>query len=223
MRWPLFEGIADEDLQGILSGFRRRKFSRGEVVFHDGDPADTLHLVASGHFAVQVSTRLGETVTYTVIGPGAFFGELALLGSDTLRTATVAALENAETRAIHHTDLVRLRRVYPSVDEALIRALVRQIERLSLRVVEALFVPAEDRLLRRLAELADLYGEDGEAAVIPLTQEHLATIAGTSRATVNRVLGEQEHRGTVRRQRGATVVVDRDALRATGRSGMSRA
>jgi DNA-binding GntR family transcriptional regulator len=75
-------------------------------------------------------------------------------------------------------------------------------------------------VLRRLAELADVYA-DGDG-VIALTQEELAQIAGTSRATVNRVLREQEERGTLTLMRGKTTIVDRELLRRSGPRGMSR-
>ena len=85
------------------------------------------------------------------------------------------------------------------------------------RLLEALYMPAERRVLRRLSELAELYtARDGEVEV-PLRQEALAEFAGTARATVNRVLREQEERGTVELRRGRVVVLDREALRARAR------
>ena len=77
----------------------------------------------------------------------------------------------------------------------LIAFLTREIRRQNALLLDALYVPAERRVLRRVAELADVYADDG--GVIALTQEELAQIAGTSRATVNRVLREQEKRGTM--------------------------
>jgi CRP/FNR family transcriptional regulator, cyclic AMP receptor protein len=77
----------------------------------------------------------------------------------------------------------------------------------------ALYLPVERRVLRRLVELARLYGGDGGGeARVPLTQEELAQLAGTSRATVNQVLREEEKRGTLELRRGATLVRDREAL-----------
>ena len=65
---------------------------------------------------------------------------------------------------------------------------------------------------KRVAELAERYeAVDGEV-VIPLRQEDIADLAGTSRATVNRVLREEERRGTVRLTRAQTAVLDRDRL-----------
>jgi CRP/FNR family transcriptional regulator, cyclic AMP receptor protein len=69
----------------------------------------------------------------------------------------------------------------------------------------------ERRVLRRLAELSALYA--GRDSVIPLTQEQLAEMAGMSRATVNRVLREEQgRRGTVELRRGRTSVLDAEAI-----------
>lgn len=212
MTFELLKGISDEETAQILARFRRRKFSRGEVVFHEGDPADTLHLISRGLFSVEKITPLGDTAMLAVLGPGAFFGELALLAPDARRTATVAALEASETRALHRDDLEGIRRDHPSVTDALIRALVAQVDRLSNRLSESLFVSADERVVRRLRELTAMFERPGEETLIPLTQEQLAAIAGTSRATANRVLRDLERAGTLRLQRRGTVVADADAL-----------
>ena len=78
-------------------------------------------------------------------------------------------------------------------------------------MLEAHYVDAETRVRRHLGQLARLYDRDG-TAVIPLTQEEIAEIAGTSRATVNRVLREEERRGVIELKRGRTIVVELDQL-----------
>jgi CRP/FNR family cyclic AMP-dependent transcriptional regulator len=212
VKWALLDGVPEEDVRALLSIARRRKFGRGEVVFHANDPADTLHLVDKGRFAVRTQTSLGDTAILAVLGPGDMFGELALLEGDP-RSATVSALEAAETRSVHRMDFERLRREHPETASVIIGILSGQVRRLSRHLLEALYVPADKRVLRRLLEVAALY-EDG---VVPLTQEDLAGLAGTSRATVNRVLREEEARGAVKLGRGRTSVLDADALSARGR------
>jgi CRP/FNR family cyclic AMP-dependent transcriptional regulator len=212
MEWALLGGIPPADVQRLLSIARRRTFRRGEVVFHMGDPADTLHLIASGRFAVRVQTALSDVVILTVLGPGQLFGELALLQPDARRSATVEALEPGETRSVHRPDFEELRRRHPQVSEVLIAILAGQVQRLSRQLLEALHLPADTRVLRRVSELAELYGPGDGEVTIPLRQEDLAGLAGTSRATVNRVLREEEERGTVRLGRGRLVVLDRAAL-----------
>src|SRR6476661_2129931 len=97
MEWPLLAPLPPAPREAVLQAARRRRFGKGEVVFHEGDPADSLHLVTAGHLAVQVSTPGGDRATLNVLGPGAHVGELALLPDVHQRSATVTALDSAET------------------------------------------------------------------------------------------------------------------------------
>ena len=219
MEWQLLEGVPADDVQRLLQLARRRRFRRGEVVFHRGDPADSMHLVVKGRFAVRVMTPLGDQSTIAVRGPGESFGEMALVGEKTGRSATVEALEEAETFCVLETEFARLRREHPAVNDLLITLLAAEVRRMNERLLEALYLPAERRVLRRLSELAELYGGSADGAVeIPLTQEELAGLAGTSRATVNGVLGDAQTRGLVELRRGKVTIVDRDALAARART-----
>jgi CRP/FNR family cyclic AMP-dependent transcriptional regulator len=212
MDWPLLAGVPAEDVRQLLSVARRRTFKRGEVVFHHGDPADSLHLIVKGRFAVRITTPLADTALIAVHGKGDFFGELALVGDEPRRSATIAALEEAETRSVFRDDFFRLRRHHPGVDTVLVRLLAEQVRRGNERIVEAHYVDADTRVRRRLLELSELYGTGDGPVTIPLTQEDLAEMAGTSRATVNRVLREEEKRETLELRRGKTTVVEREAL-----------
>jgi len=203
----LFGELPVAELRRVVAVAKRRRFARNEVVFHRDDPADTLHLVVRGRFASRVTTQLGDTVTVGVQGPGDAFGELALVEDGAARSTSVVALEPGETLAVSRTDFDRIRRDYPAVNDVLVRLLARRLRRQSELLVEALFVSAEARVLRRLVELARLYGDE-----IPLTQEEIAGLAGTSRATVNRVLRAEAKKGTVELSRGRTSVLDAQAL-----------
>jgi CRP/FNR family cyclic AMP-dependent transcriptional regulator len=205
----LLAGISAEEVREVLAAARRRRFSKGEVVFHRHDPADSLHLIAQGRFAIRVMTSLGETATIAVRGPGDSFGEMAVV-SRAERAATVAALEGGETFSVHHADFDRLRRAHPAVNEATIEFLAEELCGRNTRLLEALYESVEKRVLRRLAELRktyrDRYGE------IPLTQEVLAEMAGTTRATLNQVLRSEQERGTLELRRGRTIVLDADEI-----------
>ena len=213
MEWRLLADVPTEEVRELLQVARRRRFARGEVVFHRDDPGDALHLIQKGRFAVHVMTPLGETATVAIRGPGDSFGEMALLTEDWRRTATVTALEAAETFAVYKNEFARLRRSHQSVTDALASFLVNEVRVLNERLLEALYVPVERRILRRVVELSTIYAwKDGEIR-IPLTQEVIAELAGTSRAAVNRVLNAERKRGTIgSSKRGVTVVLDRDEL-----------
>jgi CRP/FNR family transcriptional regulator, cyclic AMP receptor protein len=211
MQWRLLEGVPDGEVRQLLSVARRRRFRRGEVVFHRDDPADSMHLIVRGRFAVRVMTPLGEPVTIAVRGPGDSFGEMALVGGAS-RSATVESLEESETFCVYEREFHRLRREHPEVDRLLIGFLTNEVRMLNERLLEALYVPVERRVLRRLSELAELYGGGEGEVVVPLTQEELARLAGASRATVNQVLRAEQERGTIELRRGKTVMLDLDAV-----------
>jgi CRP/FNR family cyclic AMP-dependent transcriptional regulator len=210
MQWPLLAELPPEDVRQLLSVARRRTFQKGEVVFHRDDPADSLHLVSKGRFAIRIMTPLGETATIAVRGPGDSFGEMALVSEGRRRSATVAALEPAETFAVYQDDFHRIRRRHTGVNDVLFAFLAEEVRRQNERLLEALYVPVERRVLRRLAELAEIYRDCG--GVIPLTQEVLAEMAGTSRQTLNHVLREEQQRGTIALRRGMTEILDGDEL-----------
>src|SRR4051812_25633301 len=72
--WRLLDALSDDDRARLLSQARRRRFGRNDVIFHEGDSGDTLHLVAEGHVAIRMSTPLGDVATVRIIRSGEFFG-----------------------------------------------------------------------------------------------------------------------------------------------------
>ena len=208
MEWRLLSGVSAEDVRRLVAVAQRRTYRRGQVVFHDEDAADALHLVVHGHFAVRVTLPTGESVLLAIIGPGDAFGELALV-SGSSRGATVQAFSDGETLALHRDAFEALRRARPQVDRSLAEILAERLRRVNDLLKEAHYVDADVRVRRRLLELGQVF--DG---TIPLTQEEIAQTAGTSRATVNRVLREEEAAGAVELGRGRTTITDSAALRA---------
>jgi len=218
VQWRLLAGVPDDEIRHLVQVARRRVFSRNEVVLHRDDPGDSLHLINKGRFSIRVTTPLGHVAMLALRGPGDSFGEMALLSDDARRAATVTSLDEGETFAVTRGNFERLRERYPEVNELLLRLLQNEVRSLHERLLEALYVPVEKRVLRRLVELAALYREAENQALISLTQESLAEMAGASRATVNQVLRQEERRGVLELHRGETRILDLATLakRAAG-------
>ncbi len=213
MEWPFLEALGEEEARLVLARTRRRQFARGDLVFCEGDPADTLYLIDDGHAAVRVTTLAGDTAMIRVLGPGHHFGELAIV-SPGPRNASIAALDTLSVRALHRDDYETLRRENPGLQSVLVEALVAEIRRLTTRLTEAYYLPVPRRLAACLLELADLYAPGGDGAVdLPFTQEDLAQLVGIARPTANRELGALQDRGLVAMGRGRITVADREALR----------
>jgi CRP/FNR family transcriptional regulator, cyclic AMP receptor protein len=212
VQWALFEGVDDQHVRELLKRARRRRFRRGESVFHEGDPGDSLHLLVSGFVAVRVTTPSGEVATLRILPSGAHFGDVAMLSTGR-RSATITALEQAETMEIAGDVLADFARRHLSVERAITHTLVVQLRSLSAALLEAMYVPAPQRIARRLVELCDVYGR----LEIPLTQDDLAGLSGTTRQTVNQQLMEWRQIGIVDVGRSRLIISDRAGLERAAR------
>ena len=217
MEWSLLAGLDPQLKQEVVASCRRRRFARGEIVFHQGDPGDSLFIVSAGRVAIRVSTALGDVVTLAVLGPGDAFGEMALLRDDPARTASAVALDSAELLALHRRDFEQLRRREPQVDRLLVEALAARVERVNQYLLEALHQPADKRLARRLIDLFARFGGGAQGAALSFTQEDLASIAGASRPTANRLLRDLEDAGIIEIGRGRLRLLDPQALERRAR------
>jgi CRP-like cAMP-binding protein len=215
MDWPLLASLTSDERDQVLGSARRHRYDRGEILVHEGEPSDSLHLVATGRLAVRVSTAEGDNATLNILGPGDYFGELSLLdGQQQVRTATIVALEPAETMALSASAFRDLRQRHPAADQLLLRLMARRIEELSARLLEASYDTLDRRLYRRLLELGSLYAAPGGPATVPLTQEHLAELVGGTRPSVNAVLQGLAADGVIELGRGRVTVVAPDRLAA---------
>jgi CRP/FNR family transcriptional regulator, cyclic AMP receptor protein len=213
VEWKLLAGIPDGDQQRVLESARRRRFDKGDVLFHEGDPGSSLYLLESGRVAIRITTPSGELTTLTVVGPGGAFGEMALLRRSGTRSATAVALEEVSALLLEREVFLRLCVDYPLVERLLVALLAARVERLSVHLMEALYLGVEKRVLRRLLELCRVYGTPGASTVVlPLTQQDLAGLAGTTRPTVNTQLRQLQQVGTVALSRGRIEVIDVGAL-----------
>jgi CRP/FNR family transcriptional regulator, cyclic AMP receptor protein len=205
----LLAEVEPEFIERLNVHGRLHELARGELLYEQGDPAEHLYLVARGAVAVTVTISSGQQAPVAVLGRPALFGSAALLRNGSCREATVTAVVDTAILAFPADQVMALLDDYPVASAAVRSALVRQVLELSDRVVESLHLPASDRIRRRLVALAAAH-PGGE---VPITQQELAGLTGTSRATVNAVLAEEVRAGTVTVKRAAIQVLDLDALR----------
>lgn len=111
----MLSALDDAERRELIGVARSRTFAKGEVVCHEGDPADSVHLVAEGRLSVRVSLPSGDAAMVNLLGPGDCFGEVALLRKDGRRTATITAHEKARTLVITESAFNRVCETHPKV------------------------------------------------------------------------------------------------------------
>ena len=219
-RCPLFAGVLPDDLRDVARHLRRRRFRRGEVIFHQGDPGDALHIVASGSVKIVLPSAEGEEAIIATIHAGDFFGELALLDGAP-RSATAAAVEVTETLSLPRETFLEEIGRSASLRDVLLRSLAGELRRLTSHVEELHFLDLAGRLASRLLSLAR-EAEPGpqrtpqgtlEATLDwPFTQSDLAAMIGATRQSVNRLLSDLVERGLIRIDRDTLVITDLERL-----------
>lgn len=212
---PFFSGLEAAALERVAAGMRSRRFRRGEVIFHLGDPGDALFVLVSGDVKISLPSDTGDEAILATLGPGAVFGELALLDGAP-RSATATAMSPTEAVVLPRDRFRELIATEAGVRDALLASIAGELRRLTTHVEELHFLDMTGRLAARLVRLA---GDGGTATTdgairlrANLTQGDLAAMVGCTRQSVNKLLGQFTDDGLIRQDRDGIVVVDLEGL-----------
>lgn len=220
-RSVLFARVEPPALAACAASLRVRRFRRGETIFHQGDPGDSLYIVQSGSVKIVLPSPEGqEGAIIATLGRGDFFGELALLDGAP-HSATAIAGEPLEALILQQARFEELLETEPGLRRALIAGLVAELRRLTSHVEDLHFLDLPGRLASLIVKLA---GETrpGETRDVHLewryTQSELGAMIGGTRQSVNRLLADLVAQGLISLDGETLVIPDLDGLaRAAGR------
>jgi len=111
---PLFEGFSEDELLAVIRGMRLLSFRPGDVILSEGEPGQSVLIIASGSVKVMVRDRTGRNVPLCALGEGAFFGEIATLSGQP-RSATVTASAPSELLELDRPALDAIIEEHPGV------------------------------------------------------------------------------------------------------------
>jgi CRP/FNR family cyclic AMP-dependent transcriptional regulator len=190
----LFGEMQDEELDDLTALAQIKKLNKDTTVFHAGDPADAVFVVASGRVKVVITSSDGKEFILTVLGAGQVFGEMALLESAP-RSASVVTLSGVELLVISRSDFQRLLDSNPRISQRLMAILSRRLRRANTKMESLAYMDVAGRLARYLLDLARDHGQrlgNGWVVVRRPTHSDIAHSIGTSRETVSRLINEFE-------------------------------
>ncbi len=213
-RAPLFAALDDDAASALRASMVEVDVPRGHVLFAEGDPGDRLYLVTQGKIKLGRTSADGRDNLLAVLGPGEMFGELSLFDPGP-RTSTATALTDATALELGHDDLQPWLTGRPEVAGQLLRALAQRLRRTNENRADLVFSDVPGRVAKALLDLARRFGvQSGNAIHVThdLTQEELAQLVGASRETVNKALADFQHRGWLRHEARAVVLLDLERL-----------
>lgn len=172
-------------LSKITGGNTVSNYPRNQVVYSQGEPADSVFYIHKGKAKITVLSKQGKEAVVALLGPGEFFGE-GCLAAQPRRMATASAMTDCVVARIAKADIVRTIRQQSAFSEFFISHLLARNIRVEEDLVDQLFNSSEKRLARILLLLAN-FGKDSkpEPVIAKISQETLAEMVGTTRSRVS--------------------------------------
>lgn len=212
---PLFQDLSAAELLALGASLRRRSYAKGQVVFYDEDPGAACYIIEEGKVRISVSSADGKQVTFSMLGPGDLFGELALLDGET-RSADAVALEPCRLLELRRDLFLTFLRGHQEATLKLLTALASRLRHTSELLEDAVFLHVSARLAKVLLELSESHGVPADAGILinlPLNQSEIAALVGATRESINKWLGYYQQRGFVQADGGKLVVCRPEELR----------
>ncbi len=193
---PIFASLKEEQLQSLPGKLQPRSYQRGEVIFHEDDPADRMHIIVEGRVKISIASEDGRERDIALFQSGDCFGEMALLDGSN-RSATATAVDATETMVLLRQDFLGEN---PELAADVNALLVQRLRNVNQLLGDMVFLDVPTRVAKQLLTLAETYAADakpGDAIVVPMGQDELARLVGASRETVSRALNSYRRMGFV--------------------------
>ena len=172
-------------LSKVGKGRTIAEYSKNEVVFAQGDQAETVFYIQQGKVKLTVVSNAGKEAVIAVLGPGDFLGEGCLAGRP-VRLATATAMSDCSIVRLEKAAMIRVLHDEPAFSEMFVSYLLSRNMRIEEDLVDQLFNSSEKRLARVLLLLSH-FGKEGkpEPVIAKISQETLAEMIGTTRSRVS--------------------------------------
>src|SRR2546427_3660762 len=208
---PIFSELSDEDITSLARLALRKRYPKDTVVFFENEEGDFFFTILEGRIKVTILGDDGREVILSMLGPGDFFGEMALLDNET-RSATAIAVEESELLSLHRNDFQSVLNDNKSITSALIRVLSARLRRANHQISTLALLDVYGRVARVIVDMAREEGKrlrDGRIAFRRATHQEIANRIGTTRETVTRMLKDLERQGLIHVE-GKEIVVQPD-------------
>jgi CRP-like cAMP-binding protein len=189
-KFALFAELDDRELAAIAAIAKPRRYAKDDVVFHESETGDVFCLIREGQVKVTMISPEGKEIILAMLGPGDFFGEMALI-DDQPRSATIIATEPLELMTIWRGDFLQILSENFSITKKILAELSRRLRRMSTRIESLATMDVYGRLARYFMDLAEKSGkqlDNGFIAITRPTHQAIANMIGTSRETVSRLI-----------------------------------
>lgn len=219
-RIPLLNRLEEEHARQWDVQIHRRKYPKNAVIFHEGQPREAVFFVLSGLVKTTKADPAGKEQTISLLQTGEMFPHIGLF-DETPYPATAKTILDTELAFMAIDAFRRLLTHHPDTAAQVIIHMERKIQELQHRL-QTMSSDVAQRFIAVLLQLADEFGieQHGRTVLpIPLTHQEWASLLGTSRETVNRIVNQLKKERLLSTDRRHIILVHRDQLREKIESG----
>lgn len=201
-------GLPKDAWQPFLQAGQPRAYSKGKILYSQGDHADCFYYIVSGQVRTFISSTDGNERLLTIYKQGDILGEAAFF-DECPRVSSAQLTVDSRVIAIDRPALERCMQQDPALTFSLLKYLSGTVRMLSTHLDAASFLPANKRIIRLLLNM-----DAGASHAISVTHEDLGYSLGISRVTVSRILSTLSKRGWIALGYGKITLLDRESLKA---------
>lgn len=212
----MFQGLSEEQLQLLYKLVTLRNYRPGDFVFTQGQPGDAVCFVVSGRVKIAVMAQDGREKIIKVMEPGHVFGEVVLFDGGPY-PASAQAMDKCQVGVLRNEDLYALLRAHADLAISLLQLLARRLKMAQRQLQDLALKDVYTRVAQLVFELAESEGVQlpcgSTQLTLRLTREEMAQLAGTSRETLTRMLGELRQQGILTVERNQVFIPNMAKLR----------
>ncbi|MFH0775623.1 MAG: Crp/Fnr family transcriptional regulator [bacterium] len=211
---PIFSQFDEEELISLAEIAKFSLYKKGDWFFAKDDVGAYLFVLQKGLARVVVEGEEAREITLSILHPRDFFGEMSILDGKP-RSAAVIAQEECKALVIARDSFLKFIKQYPSVGIKILGILCQRLRKTDQQVETLAFFRAEQKIADVLLKLKEEYGkktEEGLLLDIKLTHSEIASLAGMTRETSNRVLSRFAKRGWIKKIGKKIMLLDQMAL-----------
>lgn len=211
----IFCDLSDVEMDAIAAAAPMKTYPAGSLLYSPHQRTETLFILKRGRVRIFRISTDGRALTTAIITPGTIFGEMVLLGQS-MHDNYAEALDEAIVCVMARADVHRYLLSDPRIAARITEILGQRLRDMERRLSDSVFKTVPQRIAATLTALAGQqrrYGITGRATVVALTHEQIAALAGTSRETTTKILGDFAEQGLIKLGRGRVTLLDADGIR----------
>ncbi len=214
---PIFSTLPSNQKIQLVEIVQTKKMTKGEVLFHEFDPAEAIYFVNEGKVRINKSTPDGKEIALSIRQAGDMFAEVALFASaGSTYPATAACIESGYVSFIKNEELETFLLQHPQLAISMFRFVSERLRISQTTLRDVALYGKFGALAATLVRLADEYGvvvTEGIKIKLKLTHEDLGSFFGATRESVTRLMNQLKQQNIVTKNQGYLIIHDLDLLK----------